>query len=197
MPSGLAAMCLPYGAGDAIARYGRCQREARDARDERRLQRGALCVAESSAESRSSPSFVSRLTASMKRLDLPGSCSIRIADRVLDFAIRALLNRIDGRLQTVSKTGADLRVLVRRREELETRFNLLIRGAKQRIGARRRLVTLVQRFRVRFPCATANMLISRVFGEPQRASPNCLQERWLGKAFGERKRRPMVRLQPR
>jgi len=90
-----------------------------------------------------------------------------------------MLIRIEGRLQTVSKTKAQWRVVARSSEEFDRRLNPLIPGAKRRIGVRRRLLTFVQRFRVRFPCATANMLISRVFGEPQRASPNCLQERWL------------------
>src|SRR5207302_11115306 len=65
------------------------------------------------------------------------------------------------RLQTVSKTGAHLRVLARISEEVERGLNLPIRGAKRRIGVRRRLVTHVQRFRVRFPCATAKFSILR------------------------------------
>src|SRR5438105_14398448 len=64
------------------------------------------------------------------------------------------------RLQTVSKTGAHLRVLARVSEEVERGLNLPIRGAKRRIGVRRRLVTHGQRFRVRFPCATATTLLS-------------------------------------
>ena len=63
------------------------------------------------------------------------------------------------RLQTVSKTGAHLRVLARISEEVERGLNLPIRGAKRRIGVRRRLVTHVQQFRVRFPCATATTLL--------------------------------------
>src|SRR5205807_6349602 len=63
------------------------------------------------------------------------------------------------RLQTVSKTGAHLRVLARISEEVERGLNLPIRGAKRRIGVRRRLLTFVQRFRVRFPCATAITLL--------------------------------------
>src|SRR6266478_920713 len=94
-------------------------------------------------------------------------------------------------LQTVSKTGAHLRVLARRREELETRFNLLIRGAKRRIGVRRRLVTLVQRFRVRFPCATATVLNFHSFVPALWSSPNCLQEWRPGKA-----RKKLGRLHP-
>ena len=62
-------------------------------------------------------------------------------------------------LQTVSKTGPHLRVLARKSEEVESRLNLLIRGAKRRIGVRRRLVTPVQRFRVRFPCAAATTFL--------------------------------------
>jgi len=48
---------------------------------------------------------------------------------------------VDSRLQTVSKTGAHLRVLARISEEVESRLNLPVRGAKRRIGVRRRLVT--------------------------------------------------------
>src|SRR5712664_878132 len=71
---------------------------------------------------------------------------------------------VDSRLQTVSKTGAHLRVLPRRSEEVESGLNLLIQVAKRRIGVRLRLVTSVHRFRVRFPCATAkrNLNASRV-----------------------------------
>src|SRR5207249_11259425 len=89
------------------------------------------------------------------------------------------------RLQTVSKTGAHLRVLARISEEVERGLNLPIRGAKRRIGVHRRLVTHVQRFRVRFPCATANFLISLVLMSLPRASPNCLQKQWLRKARSE------------
>ena len=52
-----------------------------------------------------------------------------------------------------------MRVLARISEEVERGLNLPIRGAKRRIGVRRRLVTHVQRFRVRFPCATAITLL--------------------------------------
>ncbi len=84
--------------------------------------------------------------------------------------------RDESRLQTVSKTGAYLRVLSGTSEEIEPRLNLLIFRAKQRIGVRRRLATLVQVNQVRFPCATANCLISLVLLSRPGAFPNCLQK---------------------
>jgi mono/diheme cytochrome c family protein len=65
------------------------------------------------------------------------------------------------RLQTVSKTGAHSRALARASEQIRYPHNLLFSRPKRRIGVRR-LVTTVQVFQVRFPCATAIFLISRV-----------------------------------